>query len=206
MDHDSQVREVPESSVGSEAGRSRRGLLGKGIKLAAAIPAVLAATQGGIAYADRGRPKWAGDDPGHGRGPGNGNAFGRGPLFNRPFYALELCRVGEVGSSDFAPSGSSPGSDPLAAGAMRVFEAENTSSPASRVWVRLAGAAASTPYTVAFVRFNDHAREPLGTITTGPNGNFAGFTPGTLSGTHRVGVFVLVNNNNGSDQFVSCVP
>lgn len=216
MDQHRDSLEASENAALPASGERRRGLLGKGIKLAVALPALLAATQGGVAYADRGGPPWAGDDQDNdqgndqgedqGPGPGPGRGRGRGPFFRRPFFALNLCRVSVVGSSDFVPSGSSAGSDPLNFGVVRVFRASNPSSPALPVWVRLSGAAPSTSYTVAFARFNDHVRESLGTITTGPDGNFAGFTTTMLSGTNRVGSFVLSNNSNGSDQFVSCVP
>lgn len=200
---------TPTTDRDPEPGASRRGLLSKGVKFAAATSALLAIAPGSVAYAAHGRPKTADDDPGddqdaNDQGPGN-RGRGRGPFVRRPFFALTLCRVNQIGSGDFSPTGSSPASDPLGSGTVRVFRPQGTST-SLRVWVQLVGAAANTPYTVAFVRFNDHGRESLGTITTGSNGNVTAFTPTMLSGTLRVGVFVVINNNNGSDQFVSCVP
>jgi hypothetical protein len=199
---------IPAADTSSDSGASRRGLLSKGVKFAVATSALLAFAPGAAAYAAHG-PKNKGpsddaDDPDDDQGPGN-RGRGRGPLVRRPFYALILCPVKQVGGNDFTPSGGSPGSDPLRSGVVRVFRAQGTAT-SLRIWVQLRGAAANTPYTVAFVRFNDHVRESLGTITTNANGDVTAFTPTMLSGTVRVGVFVIINNNNGSDQFVSCVP
>lgn len=201
---------IPTADDDSEVAPSRRGLLSKGVKFAAATSAVLALAPASVALAAHG-PKVKGpkndDDPDDDdQGPGNhGRGRGRGPLVRRPFYALPLCPVKQVGGNDFTPAGGSPGSDPLRSGVVRVFRPRGTAT-SLRVWIQLRGAAANTPYTVAFVRFNDHNRESLGTITTNDHGDITAFTPSMLSGTVRVGVFVIINNNNGSDQFVSCVP
>lgn len=200
---------MPTIDDGPESDASRRGLLSKGIKLALATSAALAFVPGSAAYAAHGPqnkgPKDDSDDPDDDdQGPSN-RGRGRGPLVRRPFYALTLCPVKQVGGNDFTPAGGSPGSDPLRSGVVRVFRPRGTAT-SLQIWVQLRGAAANTPYTVAFVRFNDHNRESLGTITTNANGDITAFTPTMLSGTLRVGVFVIINNNNGSDQFVSCVP
>jgi hypothetical protein len=176
---------------------SRRGLLGKGLTVALAASAALAALPAGAALA-------AGPADGPGRGPGPGPdpddggpppPRGRSPMC----YAAPLCRVSSVSGADFAPN--SPGSDPLRAGEIRVFR--RPSDQNVEVYLRLAGAVANTAYDVQFEHCNDHGREDLGSLTTDGRGNCSGKLPNTLSGSDRVGVFVVIHN--GSDEFVSCI-
>jgi hypothetical protein len=97
---------------------------------------------------------------------------------------------GDFGAND-------AGSDGLSFGALAI------NSGNRQISVVLRGATANGSYDVQFVRFNDHGREDLGSVTTDDSGNVSATTSGTLSGDHRVGAFVLVRS--GHDQFVSCL-
>jgi len=181
---------------------SRRGILTKGMKLAFAAPAVLVALQGGVALAAR--PDSDPDNDGDGNSQGRGRAKHQPNLPGGPRGAVSvpLCRVPDVQNGNDYPSNG--GSNSLTSGEVRVTRGENGN--ADRVWVSLRGASPNTAYDVNFVRFNDHGREDLQSLTTDGGGNVSGFTPVALSGTStkRVGVFVLIAG--GQDQFVTCFP
>ncbi len=141
---------------------TRRSLLGRGAKLALAAPVVVAALDGGTALAKSHSPR------------------------RRAFFA-ELCRVGDVATTDFAGSGT----DTLDDGSVRV--------DGDRIDVRLEGAEPNVTYGVSFV--HQGVRDDLGSITTDQDGDFRGRAPQRLPGHDRVGFFVVTR---GADQFVSC--
>jgi hypothetical protein len=112
---------------------------------------------------------------------------------------LTLVTVGSVNGGtggDFVAN--SPGGDSLSSG---VVMTGSDSDSGAVVNVVLPGAQASATYDVQFERFNDHGREDLGQISTDGSGNYQGNTPTALSGTHRVGAFVLIRD--GHDQYVT---
>jgi len=194
--------ELARGAPGTDAeapAETRRGILSMGLKLAVAAPTALVALQGGVALAHPG-PKGDQDSNDDSDNPGRGN--GKNFPKHAPAFSLHLCRVGDIGNqgTDFPPTNG--GSDPLAAGVLRVVR--GASGQNARVWVDVNGANANTTYEVFFDRFNDHGREDVGGFKTGPGGHFRGFTSGSLGGKNRVGVFVI--QNGSSDEFVTCFP
>jgi hypothetical protein len=136
---------------------------------------------------------------GRGRGPAPAQAL---PLPDDTFNT-ELTRVSQT-SADF--SSSSPGTDPLTDGRLRLRRSGDSED--RRAAVALRGAMAGVSYDVAFApMLAGKVRESLGTIgPTDSRGNLNALTPGALSGANRVGVFVLTRhdgNEAGQDEFVA---
>jgi hypothetical protein len=108
-------------------------------------------------------------------------------------------------SGDFTSS--NPGTDPLRDGRLRLRRKANGTDE-GRLQVELRGAAVNVSYDVFFWPVAaGKAREPLGTVgPTNRDGNLRDLTPSALSGTNRVGLFVIVRHDGseaGKDEFVS---
>jgi hypothetical protein len=200
------------------AGATRRGGFGTGLKLAVAAPAALAALPAGAALADSDRKWWDDEDDWNVWGvwaPGWwGRVLARGRLeqareqlrqlgrIGQTSTAFSLHRVADVPDGDFDRG--NQGGDPLDGGALFVVRAGG--DHAGRVVVMLGDAAQRATYEVHFVRFKDKGRELVGQVTTNGSGDFSGLvtaggSPARLSGSRRVGLFVLTRD--GKDQFVS---
>jgi hypothetical protein len=178
----------PEHATGQRRGRRR------GLQLAFAAPAILAALHAGVAAADD-HHDHDDDDDDH-----DDHDHEQGGARPRPSAAttLPLSRASDVsanGFGDFSFSGS--GTDPLSSGRVLVGPRNGNTDVA----VTVTGAPANTPYTLQFVRATG-TRDSLGTFTTNSSGHFSGHV-GTLAGGHRVGVFVI--QGGSTDQFVSSV-
>jgi hypothetical protein len=187
-----------EDSALASSAATRRQLLRRAAMLGLSAPAFLAALQAGTVWADDG------DEDKDDRPPPPPR-----PRRIEPFTS-ELITVGDASSSgDF--SSSNAGSDPLADGRISLRRRED-SADEGRVRVDLRGAAANVSYDVFFQPFNSgKAREALGTIgPTNKDGNLNKETTSALSGSNRVGIFVIARTSDGSgqagkDQFVSSI-
>lgn len=184
---------------------SRRSLMSAAAKLAITAPLALAVLPS-VALAD-------GDDQGEDNDDRKrGNRFGQigrectvaGVAgFQRGAMALPLVPVSQVnggtGGSDFQSGNVANPVDPLGTGEIMV-------NGNHQVSVAVRGAMANTQYDVRFERLWDHDRsEDPGGFTTDGNGNFAGVLGSALSGTNRVGCFV-VTRNGGADEYISTWP
>jgi len=116
-----------------------------------------------------------------------------------------LITMPQSGSSGDFNSGNG-GSDPLSSG--RAVLRPND----GRVEVALRGAASGASYEVFFQSINTgKGREDLGAIgPTDSAGNLDAVSPNMLSGSNRVGVFILARSNDnsaqaGKDEFISSV-
>jgi len=206
------VGPAAESPSSSERSNSRRTLLARIARLSmVAAPAALLMFGPATASAEeRGRYRRDGADGQDGFPFGQGGSpFGPGSPFSRQDNAqqddggrrggsfLTLVTVGSVnggtGGGDFGAN--NPGGDALTSGSLGINDSDH------RVFVDVRGATANASYDVVFVRLNDHAREDLGSISTGDRGEFSGAAPNALSANQRVGTFVLARN--GQDQFVT---
>jgi hypothetical protein len=204
-----------------QCGTSRRRGIGAGLKLAAVVPAILAALPLGTAAAgddsdrrNRGRDDRDDDirdrlreredelrrrlDDLRGNQPFRGIRGGQG---------LRLLKVADADGNDFDKGNAAGSQDGLDQGSVRVLRANGDAS--GRVMVRLARAQANAVYEVFFLRLRG-GRDRIGQLTTNGNGNFDGLVrsgsnnsgnPGRLGGNNRVGVFVLTRD--GKDQFVT---
>jgi hypothetical protein len=185
---------------------TRRALLRRSVALAVAAPAVASVLHLGTAFADDGdndkddknkdKDK---DDKKPGREP-------QAPRAHVNSFSSDLARVAASAASGDFSSGNA-GTDPLADGRVRLRHRGN-STDEGRVQVDLRGAAASVSYDVFFWAVTSgKGREALGTIgPTNNNGNLSQLTPSALSGTSRVGVFVIVRHDGGEagkDEFIS---
>jgi len=160
----------------------------KGLQLAVTAPAVFAALHSGVAAAD--------DDQGEDHDD-RGEDHDEHEQATSAAATLPLSRANDVNanaSGDF----NSSGGDSLSSGRV-VLGPRNGSTD---VAVTVNGAPANTPYTLQFRHFQDHNQDTLGTFTTNSSGHFSGHV-GTLSGHHRVGVFVV--QGGSTDQFVTSV-
>lgn len=174
---------------------TRRRLLRGGLAMGLAAPAVVSLLQPGAAFADDGD-----QDDDDERRP-------RPAPERLEAFSSDLVTVSQSASSGDFTSGN-PGSDPLTDG--RVTLARRRNSGEGRADVVLRGAAASASYDVFFQSLNSSkGREALGTVgPTNANGNLNQRTPTALSGTSRVGVFVIARTSDGSgqagkDEFIS---
>lgn len=183
---------------------TRRGLLQAGLAVGA-----VALLPAAAAYASDDH-----DDDDNGRGKGNGNDNGRGP---RPIpaparfttFSSDLVTVSQSASSGDFTSGNA-GGDPLTDGRITLVRPRDGGE--GRAEVVLRGAAANVSYDVFFQPFNTgKGREGLGTIgPTNGSGNLNDRAPNVLSGTNRVGMFIIARTGDGSgqagkDEFVSSV-
>jgi hypothetical protein len=172
----------------------RRRLLRVGL----AAPAVLAALRFSPAFADHDDHDHDHDDDDehhdeHQQAPPPPQAI-HGP------FTADLVSVPQASANgDFTSS--NPGSDPLVDGHITLPRRADSSST-GHPNIMLRGAAPSVSYDVAFQPFNTaKGREGLGTIgPTTSRGDLHAQTPNTLTGTSRVGVFVLTRTNDGSAQ------
>jgi hypothetical protein len=174
---------------------TRRWLLRGGLAMSVAAPTLVSLLQPGAALADHGD---SGNDN-HNHPPNNSVHLGS--------FASDVVTVGQSASSGDFSSGN-PGSDPLSDGRIRLNR--KGTSGEGHADVVLQGAAANVSYDVFFQPFNTgKGREALGTIgPTNADGHLAFRTPNVLSGTSRVGIFVIARSGDGSaqagkDEFVS---
>jgi len=186
---------VDEPNARSSAG-TRRGLLSRGLALAVGAPALAAALRVGTAFADDGDNDQDDKKP-KPKPQGRANSF-----------AADLSTVAQsAAAGDFTSSNA--GTDPLTDGVLRLRH-RGTGADEGRAQVELRGAVANVSYDVFFWPVaSGKAREALGTVgPTNGEGNLNAMTPSVLSGTNRVGVFVIVRhdgNEAGKDEFVSSV-
>ena len=167
--------------------QTRRGVLRRGLALAVTAPALASVLQVSTALAD---------DDDNDRDDHRRGRAAAAPRARINSFRSDLVRVADT-SNDFAAT--SPGSDPLVDGRLRLRRRGNTNE--GRLQVELRGAAANVSYDV-FFQTSKGARESLGTIgPTNAAGNLNALTPAALGGTNRVGVFVLARA--GQDEFVS---
>jgi hypothetical protein len=188
---DQEVRRAMGSSVKTP---TRRWLLRGGLAMSVAAPTLLSLLQPGAALADH--------DDNH-----NGNQ-NQNDDHNHPpntatahlgSFSSDVVTVAQSASSgDFTSSNA--GSDPLVDGRLRLNRKGTTGE--GRADVVLQGAAANVSYDVFFQPFNtSKGREALGTIgPTNAEGHLAFRTPNALSGTNRVGIFVITRTGDGSGQ------
>jgi hypothetical protein len=175
---------------------TRRRLLRGGLAVGVVATALAPLTQASSAFADDGD-----QDRDDGRRPQPA------PAPRLEAFSSDLVTVAQsAGSGDFTSS--NPGSDPLTDG--RVTLVRRNSGGEGRADVVLRGAAASVSYDVFFQPFaSSKGRESLGTVgPTNADGNLNARTPNALSGTSRVGMFVIARTSDGSgqagkDEFVS---
>jgi hypothetical protein len=188
-----------EEASGSN-GATRRAVLRRGLFIGFTAPALVSALQASTAWADDDNKQDGDDDADDDRRqrpprPGRAEAF-----------TSDLITVSQAASSDF--SSGNPGSDPLTDGQIRLQRRRNSSTE-GRVVVELRGAAPNAVYQVFFQPANGSARTDLGTIaSTNSSGNVNARTSSELSGTNRIGIFVITRSSDGSgqagkDEFVS---
>lgn len=129
------------------------------------------------------------------------------PIARLEAFSSDLVTVSQSASSGDFTSGN-PGSDPLVDG--RVTLRRRGSSGEGRAAIALRGTTPDVSFEVFFQPFaSGKARESLGTIgPTSDSGHLNAQTPNVLSGSSRVGIFILVRTADGSaqaskDQFVS---
>jgi hypothetical protein len=174
---------------------TRRGLLSRGLALAVSAPALAAALRVGTAFADDGDNDKDDKKPNRPNPPRRANSF-----------SSDLSTVAQsAAAGDFTSS--NPGTDPLMDGRLRLRH-RGTGADEGRAQVELRGAAANVSYDVFFwPAASSKPREALGTVgPTNDEGNLNAMTPSDLSGTNRVGVFVIVRhdgNEAGKDEFVT---
>ena len=177
---------------------TRRRLLRRAALIGLTAPALLAVLQAGTAQADD-------DDQDRDNRPPPPPR----PRRSEPFTS-DLITVADATSSGDFSSGNA-GSDPLADGRISLRRHED-SADEGHALVELRGAVANASYDVFFQPFNSgKAREALGTIgPTNKDGNLNRETPSALSGSNRVGIFVIARTSDGSgqagkDEFVSSI-
>lgn len=122
-------------------------------------------------------------------------------------FSSDLVTVAQSGGSGDLTSGN-PGSDPLSDG--RVTLVRRDAGGEGRADVVLRGAAANASYDVFFLAFNQaKGREALGTVgPTNDKGHLNQRTPNAVSGSSRIGIFIITRTSDGSaqagkDEFVS---
>jgi hypothetical protein len=122
-------------------------------------------------------------------------------------FSSDLITVAQSASSGDFTSGNA-GSDPLTDGRVSLVRRNTGGEGVADVVLR--GAAASASYDVFFQPFaSGKGRESLGTVgPTSADGHLAVRTTTSLSGTNRVGIFVIARTGDGSaqagkDEFVS---
>jgi hypothetical protein len=123
-------------------------------------------------------------------------------------FGSDLVTLSQSASNGDFGSGNA-GSDALTGGRVSLARRGGDSSE-GRADVVLRGAAANVSYDVFFEPFSTgKGREALGTIgPTNDAGNLNAQTPNALSGSSRVGMFVIARTSDGSgqagkDEFVS---
>jgi hypothetical protein len=200
------MRHMESDAVQPTRASSRRDLLRRSLALMVAAPAVAVLGVGpALADDDNNQDDQGEQDDRDKRG--NGRGHGPAPVQALPLqddtFNSELTRVSQA-SADF--SSSSPGTDPLTDGRLRLRRSGGSED--RRAAVALRGAMAGVSYDVAFVpMLASKVRESLGTIgPTDGRGNLNALTPAALSGANRTGVFVLTRHDGteaGQDEFVS---
>jgi hypothetical protein len=176
---------------------TRRGLLRRALAATAAAPVLASVLQARIASADDGD-----NDKDDKKKPGPPASQGR--RINT--FSSDVSTVAQsAASGDFTSSNA--GTDPLTDGRLHLRRRAN-STEEGNLQVELRGATPSVSYDVFFwAAASGKARESLGTIgPTNKDGNLNARTPSALSGTNRVGIFVIARhdgNEAGKDEFVA---
>jgi hypothetical protein len=193
------MEEVMEDSATGSGAATRRQLLRRGLAVSMIAPALVTAVQARTVWADDGDNDR--DDRPAPSGPR--------PRRAEPFTSDLVSVTAAASSGDF--SSGNAGSDPLTDGRISLRRREDDTSE-GRAHIQLRGAAPGASYDVFFQPFaSGKAREGLGTIgPTNGDGNLNSETPSSLSGSNRVGIFVIARTNDGSgqagkDEFVSSV-
>jgi hypothetical protein len=177
---------------------TRRGLLRRTLALAVTAPALASILQVATASADDG------DDDKDDRKKRQPPSPPTGRRLNT--FSADISTVAQTtASGDFTSANA--GTDPLTDGRLRLRRKAN-STDEGRLHVELRGAAANVSYDVFFwAATSGKGRESLGTIgPTNAQGHLNALTPSALSGTNRVGVFVIVRRDGseaGKDEFIS---
>ena len=180
---------------------TRRGLLRRGLAIGLAAPIVGLASQVATAWAD-------GDDPETDDKPPSPPPHPPRPRRPEPFTS-DLITVSDAASSGDFVSGNA-GSDPLTDGRITMQRRPDGANE-GLVAVELRGATPNAVYQVFFQPFSGSARQDLGTIgPTNKDGNLNARGSTELSGTNRVGIFVIARSSDGSgqagkDEFVSSI-
>jgi hypothetical protein len=179
---------------------TRRGLLRGGLAIGVLAPTLASLTQVGSAFADDGD-----DDPDEKSKPAPKPAPAPAPRLEA--FSSDLVTVAQSAASGDLASGN-PGTDSLSDG--RVTLVRRDAGGEGKADVVLRGAAANASYDVFFLGFNQSkGREALGTVgPTNDAGNLNQRTPNALSGSSRVGIFIIARTSDGSaqagkDEFVS---
>jgi hypothetical protein len=156
-----------------------------GLRLAVTAPAVLAALHTGVAAAADDKPKPHDPPP-------------AGADDHHSSVKLPLSRVSATSGGDLGGGGS----DALDRGQVHVQSAKGSND--TEVTVAIKGSdQRNADYQLQFRHYNDHGSDNIGgTFRTNDHGDFHGRV-GTLSGNHRVGVFVI--QRGGTDQYVTSV-
>jgi hypothetical protein len=172
---------------------TRRGLFRRGAGLALTATAMASLGQAGPAFADDGDNDK--DDKPH-----------PAPRRRINSFSSDVSTVAQsAASGDFTSSNA--GTDPLRDGRIHLRGKANGTDE-GRAHVALRGAVADVSYDVFFwAAASGKGREALGTVgPTNKDGNLDDVTPSALSGTNRVGVFVIVRHDGseaGKDEFIS---
>jgi hypothetical protein len=178
---------------------TRRWLVRRGLVLAVTAPALASVFHVGSAFADEDKGK---DD----KDKDDKKPAARAPGQHINSFRSDVSTVAQsAASGDFTSS--NPGTDPLTDGRLRLRRKSHATDE-GRLLVELRGAAANVSYDVFFSPLApSKVRESLGKVgPTNKDGNLKDLTPSALSGTNRVGVFVIVRNDGseaGKDEFVS---
>jgi hypothetical protein len=197
---------------------TRRRLLRRGLTLAVAAPALVSALRAGTVWANDDDDDDDDDDEHRRRSLGQDIRDRIRRAFDDDddddtrlarigvhlhHFSAGLCRVSDA--SGF--SASSPGTDSLTSGRLRLVGRRNVADD-DKIAVVLRGAPNGVSYEVMFLPASG-GRESLGNIgPTNSRGSLVALTPKALDGARRVGSFVLVRrggNEDGRDEFVSCL-